>query len=209
VYSSSISRLIQQVHANTQTVFDQQMLCETYAANLETLPKAAATLYANHMSDHVVGWGQVTSCRQLVKAQLLEQYLCCELSRNHPRLGISHASVPAPAACVQASRSARDLIPAAYSGLRIGTSVSAASGSSSASSSKKQLLQQRPSGDGANWLEQLPSKKADTPRAIYAELQSLQVGVISCGQQMQGNVHEGLWQVCDVAVGIKACSVLT
>jgi hypothetical protein len=55
--------------------------------------------------------------------------------------------------------------------------VSAASGSSSssASSSKKQLLQQRPSGDGANWLEQLPGKKADTPRAIYAELQSLQV----------------------------------
>lgn len=81
---------------------------------------------------------------------------------------------------VQASRSARDLIPAAYPGLRIGTSASAASGSSSASSSRKQLLPQRPSGDGSNWLEQLPSKKADTPRAIYAELQSLQVSSRYC-----------------------------
>jgi hypothetical protein len=87
-------------------------------------------------------------------------------------------------AVAQASRSARDLIPAAYPGLRVGTGTTAGVGSSSgsASSSRKQLLPQRASEDGANnWLEQLPSKKAETPRAIYAELQSLQVNRTCCG----------------------------
>jgi hypothetical protein len=97
---------------------------------------------------------------------------------------------------VQASRSARDLIPAAYPGLRIGTGTSSGVGgsSSSASSSRKQLLPQRASGDGANnWLEQLPSKKADTPRAIYAELQSLQVSVAGGGLRTPAAKLQSVW----------------